>query len=75
MHVIVNKAKLLSALTVHTESSFESFHFSADYAGNIIKKLDSSKALRHDMIGILMLKLCGDSIFKNYLKEVIFPDE
>ena len=57
-------------------------HFYADHIGDIIKKLDPNKAPGHGMIGIRILKLCGDSIWKpleiilkNYLKEGIFPDE
>ena len=65
---LVNDSKLLSVLTVYTESLLESFHFSADRVGDIIKKLDSNKAHGHDMISIRMLKLCGDSIWKSFLK-------
>ena len=79
---LINDSKLPSVLTVHTESLLESFHFSADHIGDIIKKLDPNKAHGHDMISIRMLKLCGDSIwkpleiiFKNCLKEGIFPNE
>ena len=79
---LVNNSKLPSVLTVHTESLLESFYFSADHIGDIIKKLDSNKAHGHDMISICMLKLCGDSIWKpleiiliNCLKVGIFPDE
>ena len=79
---LVNNSKLLSVLTVPTESLLESFYFSADHMGDIIKKLDPNKAHGHDMITIHMLKLCGDSIwkpleiiFKNCLKEGMFPDE
>ena len=79
---LLNDSKLPSVLTVHTESLLESFHFSADHIGDIIKKLDPNKAHGHDMISIRMLKLCGDSIwkpleiiFKNCLQEGIFPNE
>ena len=79
---LVNDIKLPSALTVNTESPLESFHFSADSIGDIIKKLDPNKAHGHEMISIRMLKLCGYSIwkpleiiFKNSLKEGIFPNE
>ena len=78
---LVNDSKLPSVLTVHTESLLESLRFSADHIGDIIKKLDP-KAHGYDMISIRMLKLCGDSIwkpletiFKNCLKEGIFPNE
>ena len=76
---LINDSKLPSVLTFHTESFLESFHFSADHIGDIIKKLDPNKAHGHDMVSIRMLKLCGDSIwkpleiiFKNCLKRVYF---
>ena len=79
---LVNNNKLPFAFTVHTESLLESFYFSAEHIGDIIKKLDPNKAHGHDTINILMLKKYGDStwkplkiIFKNCLKEIIFPDE
>ena len=59
---LVNNSKLPSALTVQTESLLESFYFSTDHIGDIIKKIDTKKAHGHDMISIHMLKLCGDSI-------------
>ena len=78
---LVNNSKLPSVLTVQSELHFESLYFSADHTGDI-KKLDPRKAHGHDMISIDMLKLCEDSIwkpleiiFKNCLKEDIFPDE
>ena len=78
---LVNNSKLPSVLTVHTESLLESFYFSVDHIGDIIKKLDPNKARGNDMISIRMLKLCGDSIwkpleiiFKNFLKEGMIPD-
>ena len=78
-YILVNNSKLL---TIHIESLLESFHFSADHIGDIINKLDPNEAQGHDMISISMLKLCGDSIwkpleiiFKNCLKEDVFPDE
>ena len=69
---LVNNSKLLSVLTVPTESLLESFYFSADHMGDIIKKLDPNKAHGHDMITIHMLKLCGDSIWKPL--EIIFKN-
>ena len=78
---LVNDSKLPSVLTVHTESLLESFYFSADHIRDI-KKLDPNKAHGYDMMSIRMLKLSVDSvwkpleiIFKNCLKEGIFPDE
>ena len=55
---LVNNSKLPSALIVHIESLLESFHFSADHIGDIIKKLDPNKAHGHGIISISMLKLC-----------------
>ena len=78
----VNKSKLPPVLIADTESLLESFHFSADYIGDIIKKLHSNKAHGHEMISVGILKLSADSIwkpleisFKYCLKESIFPDE
>ena len=79
---LVNDSKLPSVLTVYKEPLLESFYFSADHIEDIIKKLDLNKAHGHDMINISMFKLCGNSIwkpleiiFKNCLKEGIFPNE
>ena len=79
---LVNNSKLPSVLKVHTELLVEKFLFSADYLGDIIKKLDPNKAHGHDMISIRMLKLCQDPIwkrleiiFKSCLKKGIFSDK
>ena len=79
---LVNDIEVPPVLTVRTESVLESFYFSADHIGDIIKKLDPNKDHGHDMISIRMLKLCGNSvrkppkiIFKNCTKEGIFPNE
>ena len=53
---LVNGSKLASVLIAHTESPLESFHFSADHIGDIIKKLDPNKAHGHDMISTRILK-------------------
>ena len=78
----INNSNFPSVLTVHTESFLESFYFFTDHIGDIVKKLDPNKAHGHDMISIHMLKLWWDSIwkpleiiFKNRLKETIFPHE
>ena len=65
---LINGSKFPSVLTVQTESHLESYHFSADHIGDIIKELDPNKAHGHDMISICMLKLCGDSTWKPSLK-------
>ena len=79
---LVNNSKLLSVLIVHTESILESFQFSTDHSGENIKKPTPSNSHRHDTISIRMLKVCGnfiwqplETIFKDCLKEVIFPVE
>ena len=41
-----------------------SFQFTGDDIESIIHKLDPNKAHGHDMIGIGMITLCGDSIYK-----------
>ena len=79
---LVNDSNISSVLTVNTEPFLESFHFSAEHVGDIIKQLDLNKANKHDMISIRMLKLYGNStwrplqiIFKKCLKEGILPAE
>ena len=78
----MNTSKLLFALTVHTESLIESFHFFADHVGEIVKKLNPNKAPEHNMTSISILKVYGGSIWKtweiilkNCLKESTFSDE
>ena len=79
---LVNDSNISSVLTVNTEPFLESFHFSAEHVGDIIKQLDLNKTNRHDMISIRMFKLYGNStwrplqiIFKKCLKEGILPAE
>ena len=47
---------------IKTTKTLLSIPVTRDNIANIIKKLDPSKAHGHDMISILMLKLCGDSV-------------
>ena len=71
---LLNSSKLPSVLTVYTESILESFYCPADHIGDAIKKLDSNKAHRHDMISIRMILYRNH--WKSFLKtEGIFPDE
>ena len=42
---LVNNSKSRTALIVHTKSISESFHFSVDYLGDIIKKLVPTKLM------------------------------
>ena len=79
---LVNDSHIQFVLILNTQPLLESFQFSADHVGDIIKKLDLSKAHRRGMISTRMLKLCGNStwrplqiIFKKCLKEGILPDE
>ena len=53
-----------------------------DDIATLIKNLDPNKAHGHDIISILMLKLCGkstyeplDLIFQSYMKQGKFPTE
>ena len=47
---------------IKTTKTLLSIPVTRDNIANIIKELDPSKAHGHDMISILMLKLCGDSV-------------
>ena len=68
--LVPNKKVLPSQLTLLTENSLANCHFSKKEILQIIRNLDSNKAHGHDMINILMIKLCGNLIGK--LLEFIF---
>ena len=51
-------------MTLLTENSLASCHFSKKDIVQIIRNIDSNKAHGHDMISIRMLELCGDLICK-----------
>ena len=72
-----NRNTITSVFTPLTQKSLSSFQFAA----NDIKS-DSNKEHGHDTISICMIKLCGDSIyrqlemiFKSSLNQGIFPAE
>ena len=60
----VNDSNISPVLIVNNEPLLESFHFSAEHVGDIIKQLDLNKANRHGMISIRMLKVCGNSTWR-----------
>ena len=69
-------------MTLLTENSLASCHFSKKDIVQIIRNIDSNKAHGHDMISIRMLELCGDLIckpleliFKTCLRNGRFPLE
>ena len=79
---ISNGSVLPSELTLRTDSSLSSCHFTKDDILRIINNLDPNKAYDHDEISIRMLKICADSIcrplsiiFKTCLRTGIFPLE
>ena len=56
--------------------------FTSDDIATLIQNLDPNKALGHDMLSILMVKLCGksickplDLIFQSCIKHGEFPTE
>ena len=72
--LIPNNSILPSELKLLTEHTLTSCDFSEPDILQIINNQDSNKAHGHDMISILMLKLCGEAIcrplniiFKTYL--------
>ena len=72
----------IARFTTHTYPILTSINFPVEQVNNIIKKLDPNKAHEHDKISICMLKLCEDSInrqyatiFKNCFNERIFPSD
>ena len=65
-----------------TDKSIPAVTFTCDDIDTLIKNLGPNKALGHDMISILMLKLCGksnykplDLIFQSCIKQKKIPTE
>ena len=80
--LFADKGVLPSQFTLLTEKSLTNSCFSKRDILQIIWNSDSNKAYGHDMIIILMLRLCGDSIchtleiiFKTCLRNGKFPLE
>ena len=80
--LIQTKSIIPSVFTPLTHNLLSSFQFTADDIKSIINKLDPNKVHDHGMISILMINLCGESIykpleifFKCCLNQGIFPVE
>ena len=80
--LIQNRSTIPSVFTPLTNKSLSVFQFTSIDIKNIINKLDTNKAHRHDMIRIRMIKLCVESIykplemiFKSCLNQGTFPAE
>ena len=68
---LVNTSELPSVFIAYTMSLLESFNFSADHIGGIIKKLDPKKAHEDGMISTIFWKYVGTpygNCCKSFLK-------
>ena len=63
-------SKRSSYIQYLTDICLSSVSFSHDKIAKVIQNLDPNKAHGHDNTGILMLKVCGSSIYKPL--EIIF---
>ena len=77
-----NSSELPSSICKKTNKSISTATFTSDNIAKFIQNLDPNKAHGHDMISILMLKLCGksickplDLIFRSCIKHGKFPIE
>ena len=70
--LISNESKLPSRLHYFNEKHLSTINFSSNNIFDIIQRLDPSKAHSHDMISILILKMCGKPILKPL--ELIFNE-
>ena len=68
--LISNSSRLSSQIQYLIDHRLSSVSFSHDKIAKVIQNLDPNKAHGHDNIGILMLKVCGSSIYKPL--EIIF---
>ena len=57
-------SNLPTQLLQRTNESLNTINFTEDDNLNVIRKLDTSEAQRHDQISIRMVQICGKSIFK-----------
>ena len=67
--LIQNRSTIPSVFTTLTYKSLSLFKFTGNGIECVTNKLDFNKAHIHDMIGIRVIKLCGDSICK--ISEII----
>ena len=70
--LLSNNSALPTDLPQLTNKYLESIHFSSTDIAKIISHLNPIKTHVHDMLSILMIKLCGNSICK--LLSLIFND-
>ena len=68
--LISNSSGLPSQIQYLIDNRLSSVSFSHDKIAKVIQNLDPNKAHGHDNTGILMLKVCGSSIYKPL--EIIF---
>ena len=80
--LVENTSKPPTDSSKRTNNLFSTISFTKDDIANIIKNLNSNKAHGFDMISILMLKICGESIskplkliFKSCIESGKFPIE
>ena len=80
--LVENTSKLPIDSSKRTNNLLSTISFTKDDIANIIKNLNSNKAHDFDMISILMLKICGESIskplkliFKSCIESGKFPIE
>ena len=55
-------SNLPTQLLQRTNESLNTINFTEDHILNVIRKLDTSKAQRHDQISIRMVQICDKSI-------------
>ena len=61
---LISNSKIPSECPRKSNESLSSIAFEINDIEKIIKNLDPNKSHGHDMLSILMLKLCGESIYK-----------
>ena len=60
--IVSNNSELPATRTKKTQESLSTINFSTDDILKIIRNLDPNKAHGHDIISILMIKICDTSI-------------
>ena len=82
IHFFENGAQLLKITVFSLDQYLSTIEFTKDDIKRIICKFDPSKTHSHDTISVHKLKMYGGAIFlplftifKNYLKCEIFPDD
>ena len=82
IHFLENGAQLLKITVFSLDQYLSTIEFTKDDIKRIICKFDPSKTHSHDTISVHKLKMYGGAIFlplftifKNYLKCEIFPDD